>query len=265
MHCANRPGMKTNHKNAFTLIELLVVIAIIAILAAMLLPALARAKTAAQRVACLNKQRQWGMAMLMYTQDNEENVPRESETTDGSTLMNWAQVAATDGGSVWYNALPRSIKLKGAGDYLADKPSFYSKDSLFHCPNAPFTTTTPLDSFVYFSLAMNSKLISGSALSIKVNTVKLPSNTVIFLENRLTGDPTVDPNQAKTDLGQPSSYASRFAARHAKIGNLVFIDGHAASYKGLQVVQTQPGPDEGKAILPQTEIVWTLDPAASPN
>ena len=257
--------MKTNRKNGFTLIELLVVIAIIAILAAMLLPALARAKTSAQRVSCLNKQRQWGLAMLMYTQDNDENIPRESETTDGSTLLNWAQVVAPDGGSVWYNALPRSIKLKGAADYLADKPAFYSQDSLFHCPTAPFTQTIALDSFVYFSLAMNSKLISGSAVTIRVNTVKLPSNTVIFLENRLTGDPTVDPNQAKTDLGQPSSFASRFAARHAKSGNLVFIDGHAATYKGPQVVQTQPGADEGKAILPQSEIVWTLDPAASPN
>ena len=257
--------MKTERSRGFTLIELLVVIAIIAILAAMLLPALARAKASAQRTACLNKQRQWGLAMLMYTEDNEENTPRESETTDGSTLMNWAQVVAGDGGSVWYNALPRSIKLKGAADYLADKPAFYSTDSLFHCPNAPFPAAAPLDSFVYFSLAMNSKLISGSATTIKINTIKLPSNTVIFLENRLTGDFMVDGNQAKTDLGQPSSYANRFAARHARSGNLVFADGHASTYKGPQVVQTQPGPDEGKAILPQTEIVWTVDPDSSPN
>ena len=257
--------MKTERKNGFTLIELLVVIAIIAILAAMLLPALARAKVAAQRVSCLNKQRQWGLAMLMYTQDNDENIPRESETVDGSSLMNWAQVAAADGGSVWYNALPRSIKLKGAADYLADKEAFYAKDSLFHCPNAPFAATAPLDSFVYFSLAMNSKLISGSASTIRINSIKAPCNTVIFLENRLAGDPLVDPNQAKTDLGQPSSYASRFAARHAKSGNLVFADGHAASFKGSQVVQMQPGSDEGKAILPQTEIVWTVNPNVSPN
>src|SRR5690348_2222571 len=102
--------MKTEGKRGFTLIELLVVIAIIAILAAMLLPALTRAKASAQRTACLNKQRQWGLAMLMYTQDSDEFLPRESETPDGSSLMNWAQVVAGDGGSVWYNALPRSIR-----------------------------------------------------------------------------------------------------------------------------------------------------------
>jgi prepilin-type N-terminal cleavage/methylation domain-containing protein/prepilin-type processing-associated H-X9-DG protein len=256
--------MKTQSKWGFTLIELLVVIAIIAILAAMLLPALARAKVSAQRIACLNKERQWGLAMIMYTQDNDEFIPRESET-DGSSLLNWAQIVAPDGGSVWYNALPRSIKLKGAADYLSDKPAFYSTDSLFHCPNAPFTPATALDSFVYFSTAMNSKLISGSVSSIKINAIKLPSNTVIFLENRLTADPMVDGNQSKSDLGQPSSYANRFAARHAKSGNLVFADGHAGSFKGPQVVQTAPGPDEGKAILPQTDIVWTVDPNSNPN
>jgi prepilin-type N-terminal cleavage/methylation domain-containing protein len=62
-------------KNAFTLIELLVVIAIIAILAAMLLPALARAKETAKRISCNNNLRQLGMAMRMYVDDNKGTLP----------------------------------------------------------------------------------------------------------------------------------------------------------------------------------------------
>lgn len=77
--------MDSNHRRAFTLIELLVVIAIIAILAAMLLPAVAKAKSKAQRIACVSNMKQVGTGFIMWAQDHEGKFPWLVSQTNGGT------------------------------------------------------------------------------------------------------------------------------------------------------------------------------------
>src|ERR1700722_19757873 len=75
-------------KNGFTLIELLIVIAIIAILAAMLLPVLAKAKERALRISCANNLREYGMALRIYANDANDNLPNTYSSAN-PTPANW--------------------------------------------------------------------------------------------------------------------------------------------------------------------------------
>jgi prepilin-type N-terminal cleavage/methylation domain-containing protein/prepilin-type processing-associated H-X9-DG protein len=270
--CEPEAVMKT--KRGFTLIELLVVIAIIAILAAMLLPALAKAKEKANRIACLSNLRQWGLSLNMYLDDNSQVFPDFSiaNSTPGARSgydqdnILWTDLAGFAAGgygnSAWFNALPPYVSQKALWQYSADPTNFVNGRNVFKCPSASFLAADNVDPLnrVAFSYGINFKGTNGATPAsspFKATVVRNSSAFVFFSDGRAnSGETPFYGANPLNDLGAPRGSLNHLSSRHAAGANLTFLDGHSAYFK-YSYMAYQKGTKIGDPGQP--DINWAYD------
>ena len=202
----------TKNARAFTLIELLVVIAIIAILAAMLLPALAKAKERAWTIACNSSLHQISLGMSMYADDARGLYP------ESGGAIAWGQTDPHTHSASWMQQIF----------------PYTQTTNIYHCPSNRLVPQAQQSWFNYFNGARAAYIVANDDVSVDTRKILFPSAYV------LSGD-TLDftPTDADKDdysqncVGGPANGIpwEEWQA-HSKGQNILFADGHAKWYKG---------------------------------
>jgi prepilin-type N-terminal cleavage/methylation domain-containing protein/prepilin-type processing-associated H-X9-DG protein len=231
--------LKATRCGAFTLIELLVVIAIIAILAAMLLPALAKAKEKAKLTQCKSNEHQLSLATLMYTNDNQDKLP------DCKNLGYW----------VW----------DMSAYVITNLNQNVGREDMFYCPNEYYlynsgtpnawqaftTSSSPPYPYIvtgYIWLFPNSRADAAIPSYSTVTRTTTPRSGFGVSGTEVITDPTIFLNS----LGSGRSYVNIGAAGGTKVrtahmngtipsgGNIMFLDGHVEWRNFSRMTNTVP-------------------------
>lgn len=246
---------------AFTLMETVVVAAIIIVIGAIAIPVYTAIRQRAHKQSVTERMRTLGGAVATYTSQNNGLLPEEDAPGEDT----WENSAKPEAKDAWYNALPRLIGRKGAGDYAASPRDFYTEENLLFVPGADYPGSDKKLRYPLFAIAYNTKLhrkdSEGRKARVKVNDVAIPSKTVVLLEQGLPGEKLTLEIQSKKDYdGSPKGSAKSFVGRYGGKGVLFFLDGHAELVAAKELLT-----EIARFPYPQTEVIWTPTPEEDPN
>jgi prepilin-type N-terminal cleavage/methylation domain-containing protein/prepilin-type processing-associated H-X9-DG protein len=243
-------ALSSRLSGAFTLIELLVVIAIIAILAAMLLPALGRAKSRAQTIACMSNAKQLQLAYELYSTDNLNRL-----------MDNSVAGVSSPGAQAWIQGNVQEYQ----SDYT-EHPSKgvlwpYNKSlGIYRCPSSRAFlqgvgrgVTVPHNRSFSVSVWLGSNLTPPDLIAQKSSAIRHPAKTSVFLEE----------NQISIDNGAIGFNRTNVAGvwnlpsnRHNNAANLSFMDGHTETFRWrgprLKQLNAQYSADDSRSQRPSS-------------
>jgi prepilin-type N-terminal cleavage/methylation domain-containing protein/prepilin-type processing-associated H-X9-DG protein len=251
-------------KRGFTLIELLVVIAIIAILAALLLPALARAKDRAWTLACLSNLKQLEICWHSYAMDYNDLLVPNNSVENGSTNGDAGAIAA---GASWCLATPTAANVQNGMLF-----PYNSSLGIYHCPADHSTLTDPsgstpgplrarsynlsesvngypeYDSFIFNYIPFFKKLTQIKGPNVANCLVFIDENEYTLLDAQF-GMPTDYYDGTQTWWDMPAN-------RHNRGANLCFADGHAERWRWVVPKVFTDWQDWPQAVPPAEMPDW---------
>jgi prepilin-type N-terminal cleavage/methylation domain-containing protein/prepilin-type processing-associated H-X9-DG protein len=231
--------MKSNR--AFTLIELLVVIAIIAILAALLMPALSRAKTKAQQTSCLNNLNQLQIGWMIYVDDHDSTMPyddnrKTSFSPNTSTTNSWVAGDATVSADLSYieeGTMYPYVRSPGVYHCLSDY-------SLITGSGVSRTRSYSLDYYLNGSIDPQYSpylpIGAESSVVVKYSGVLHPALTFAFLDEN---ENTIEDGVYLLFRAPDETWQNAPSDRHSRGMNLSFCDGHCEYWKWSYPKQMQ--------------------------